>query len=134
MSNVMNLTAGRDGGGPSVENVFYSVKEMVEASESDPEIHSKSKYFQVNGFVSWVVDNNDRPMYYLACVTCKKKVIDEPNGFRCEGCQKSYKDAVPTYNFSFKLSDYSDGVFVSCLSESGEVIMGMPSKDYYALV
>ena len=33
-------------------------------------------------------------MYYLACPSCKKKVLDDPNGFQCERCQKSYAGVI----------------------------------------
>ena len=46
-------------------------------------------------------------MYYLACPSCKKKVTDDSSGYHCERCDKRYDSAVPTYNYSIKISDYS---------------------------
>jgi len=56
-------------------------------------------------------------MYYLACPTCKKIVTDEPGGYRCENCQRSYSEAIPTYNFSFMLSDFTQTISIQCLGE-----------------
>jgi replication factor A1 len=66
-------------------------------------------------------------MYYLACPTCKKKVTDEPGGYRCENCQRSYSEAIPTYNFSFMLSDFTQTISIQCLGEQGEAILGQPA-------
>jgi hypothetical protein len=92
----------------------------------------KPKYYQVNGFISYITgEDGSRPFYYLACSVCKKKVSDEGGVYRCEGCQKSYEEVNPTYNFSFKFSDISDNSFINCLGESGEAIMGVPCKQLY---
>jgi len=66
-------------------------------------------------------------MFYLACPQCKKKVSDEQGGYRCENCDKSFGEAVPTYNFSFMFSDYTSKITVSCLGEVGEAILGQPA-------
>lgn len=36
---------------------------------------------------------------YPACKECKKKVIDEGNGWRCEKCQKTWPEADHRYSF-----------------------------------
>lgn len=67
-----------------------------------------------------------RSFYYLACVSCKKKVVDDGGSYRCESCQRTYDQANPTYKFSFKFQDYSDSLYLSCLGEAcGEAIMGI---------
>jgi replication factor A1 len=112
--------------------IFYSLREMIESAEQDNEIMHKPKYYQVNGFISYITgEDAARPFYYLACTVCKKKVSDEGGVYRCEGCQKTYEEVNPTYNFSFKFSDISDNSFINCLGESGEAIMGVPCKQLY---
>ena len=66
-------------------------------------------------------------MYYLACPVCKKKVSDDTTGYRCEFCNKSFGEAVPTYNYSFMLSDYTSKISVSCIGEAGEAVLGQPA-------
>ena len=61
----------------------------------------------------------ERQMYYLACPSCKKKVVDDTTGYNCEKCQKVFDSAVPTYNFSLKISDYSSSIAVQELGENG---------------
>ena len=49
-------------------------------------------------------------MFYLGCPVCKKKVVDDGQGYRCEKCMKTHEDAVPTYNFSIRVSDCTDSM------------------------
>ena len=72
-----------------------------------------------------------KQMFYLACPTCRKKVSDDGVGYRCENCNKVYDNAVPTYNFSYKISDCSGTLILQCLAESGDVILGMSCKAFY---
>ena len=72
-------------------------------------------------------------MYYLACPQCKKKVSDEPSGYRCENCSKSFGEAIPTYNFGFKFSDYTQSINVQCLGEAGEAILGIPAVKIFEM-
>ena len=69
----------------------------------------------------------DRPLYYLACQVCKKKVSDEQNGYRCENCQKTFQDAVPSYNFTMIIADHSNEEYIQCIGEVGDHIMGCPA-------
>jgi len=69
-------------------------------------------------------------MYYHACTACKKKVLPEQYGYRCENCQKSYDTANTSYNFSFRLSDVSTSMYVQALGEQGEAIVGLSARDF----
>ena len=58
-------------------------------------------------------------------------MIDESNGYRCERCEKTFKDAVPTYQFSFSIADFTDTQTVKVLGETGDAIMGMNAAEFY---
>ena len=62
----------------------------------------------------------DRPMFYSACPDCKKKVIpaDSGNGWHCEKCQKAYPEPNWTYNFSMRIGDFTDDVYIQVLGEA----------------
>jgi replication factor A1 len=90
-------------------------------------------YFKVSGSLTWFSGDETRPFYYLACQSCKKKVIEEANGYRCENCQKSYSEAVPTFNFSFRFSDFTSNLYLSCLGETGDAIIGIPAANFYQM-
>ena len=46
----------------------------------------------------------------MACKECKKKVVDEDEGYRCMRCDKLYKEAMPSYNFTAKVSDFTETI------------------------
>ena len=71
-------------------------------------------------------------MFYLACPECKKKLIDQAEGYNCVRCSKIYSNAVPTYNFSCKISDLSNSITVRCLGEVGEAFIGIPCDQFYS--
>jgi hypothetical protein len=77
--------------------------EMTEQCENNEDIKysNKAAWFKVSGYCTFYQSDNvdQRPMYYMACKICKKKVAEDNNGYRCENCNKSFGDAVPTYNF-----------------------------------
>ena len=67
----------------------------------------------------------------MACPTCRKKVTDEEQGYFCINCSKNYKDAVPTYNCSVKLSDLSGSMACGLLGEVGDSFIGMDCKTFF---
>ena len=117
-------------------NGVYTLQEMILAAEADEELMRGARpgYYTVNCFCSWIYvpqDLNERQMFYLACVQCKKRVKDSKTGYRCEKCNQTFSEAVPTYNFEAKMSDLSDTISLQCLGEIGEAIIGMPCSDFY---
>lgn len=72
-------------------------------------------------------------MYYHACTVCKKKVLEDHAGFRCENCQRTYPESNLNYNFSVRVGDYSDTMYVQCMGEVGDAFVGMNAKDFHAI-
>ena len=66
----------------------------------------------------------DDKMMYNACPDCRKKVLDEPAGYRCENCNKTHSRMIPTYMLSAKISDLSGSMYIQFARELGDVIMG----------
>ena len=96
----------------------------------------KTGYYEISGYISIIFcgeEGNIRPLFYLACQTCKKKVIDDSTGYRCERCEKTYQDAVPTYMFAIKFSDFTDSQIFNVLGEGGDAIIGMPANEFYEI-
>jgi len=73
----------------------------------------------------FVPEGGDRQMFYMACEQCKKKVMQVETGFHCENCMRTFASAVPTYNFSVRVSDCSGTIIVSCFGDIGDKILGM---------
>lgn len=111
-----------------------NLSELITDSENSHELHDggKSHWYKVSGYCTFYTNpDSERLLYYLACPACKKKVTDESTGYRCENCNKSFGEAIPTYNFGFRFSDYSNSIPLQCLGEIGEQILDAPAVIVY---
>ena len=72
-------------------------------------------------------------LYYTACPTCNKKVVDDGEGWRCEKCDRSYPEPVRRYIFSANVADFSDQIWISGFDEIGRQIIGMPADELDAI-
>lgn len=95
--------------------------------------HTKTLYFKCSGTLTWFSGDESKPYYYLACPSCKKKVAEDLNGYRCENCNKSIPKVNPSFNFSIKFGDYSGNVFLGCLGETGDQILGMSAAKFFEI-
>ena len=87
-------------------------------------------YFFLNGYVSKI--KNDDRIYYPACKTenCRKKVIEDAGGFRCENCGKSNTNFNPSYMFSACISDFTESIYVNFARDQGTSLMGMSAEAF----
>jgi len=94
---------------------------------TDP--NAKPKYFKVFGSLQRIM--SDRPLYYLSCPECKKKVMEDRDVVKCENCNKVFNEPNCSYNFTVRISDSLTGTLYATVlgDESGSEIMGMPAKD-----
>lgn len=102
-------------------NLICEINESIH-EENDVD---QSHFFFLNGYVSQI--KNDDKIYYNACPSenCKKKVIEEANGFKCEACQKTYLTFNPTYMITAKISDFTESIYINFAREHGTALMGM---------
>ena len=102
--------------------------------KSEPE--TEISYFRVDGFIDWVPREADgtRQIIFLACGTCKHKVVDEGYGLYCETCQDNVNEGIPTYCFSARMSDYSGSEYIQFMGEIAETVIGMPAEDLYSII
>ena len=77
---------------------------------------------------------NDDKILYLSCPECRKKVMQEGRGWKCENCDKVHDTNLPTYMLSALISDVSGNVMVQFPRELGDNIMnGMPAQEFKKL-
>ena len=106
---------------------------MVQAD--DEVMRGKPFYANINCDLSWVYvpESTDKQMFYLACEQCKKKVMPDGDSYSCEACSRSYSNAVPTYNFSVRISDCSGSLSLSVFGEQGQGLLGISAKEFFAM-
>lgn len=83
-------------------------------------------FFFLNGYVSRI--KNDDRIFYPACMSdsCRRKVIQDNQGWRCETCRKTFMTYRPTYMITAKISDFTDSIYVNFAREHGTALMGKP--------
>lgn len=86
----------------------------------------RNKYFYVSGYVAFM--KNDDRSFYLACPECKKKVMEESCGWRCESCDRAQPTCVPTYMLLAKIADVSDAQFINFYRDEGTALMGLKAE------
>ncbi|CAG8718179.1 1536_t:CDS:2, partial [Dentiscutata heterogama] len=68
---------------------------------------------------------------YPACPTCKKKVLEDGDEWRCEKCSRNYPE--PDHRHVLNVADFSDHAWFQCFNEGGVVILGREAKDLIQL-
>lgn len=133
--NMKSLGGDLNNTGESKKDASVTISEMLHLAENNAEVMhgGKAGYYNVNCYLSWIFFDEalQRMMFYLACPTCKRKVMDNNGAYRCENCQMNYENVVPTYNFSMKISDVSGTITCNLLGETGDSIMGINCKEFF---
>ena len=112
------------------------IADLVNLSEHDADVVGKGKpfYCQLMCEVAWIflpLDVFSTPMFYLACQSCRRKVVDAGNCYECAHCTKTFEDALPIFNFSVLITDCSGSIRVQCFGEVGEAVLGMTGVQFY---
>lgn len=84
----------------------------------------KADYYTTKAtFVFFKKDGNN--VLYPGCKTCKKKLVDEGNGFyRCEKCVTSSQEFNWHSVISANIADHSDNLWVTLFNDSAELVLG----------
>ena len=59
---------------------------------------------------------------------CKKKVVQEDYGYRCENCQRTYNQCKPTYTVTCQISDSTSSMYVKILGEEADKLIGISAQ------
>lgn len=54
-------------------------------------------------------------------------MIEESVGWRCENCNRTYPNCIPTYMLMAKICDVSESLFINFYRQEGTAIMGLPA-------
>ncbi|RIB05329.1 hypothetical protein C2G38_2118650 [Gigaspora rosea] len=86
----------------------------------------RADYFSTKATVLFIKKEN---ICYPACPTCKKKVLEDGDEYRCEKCSRNYPAPDHRYIMTFSVADFSDNAWFQCFNEGGLVIMEREAKD-----
>lgn len=103
---------------------------LADVKKSSMGTSDRPEYFNARASILYV-----RPgtLYYTACPTCNKKVLDDGEGWRCERCDRSYPEPVRRYIFSANVADFSDDLWISGFNEIGQQLIGMTADQLDAI-
>ncbi|XP_074571951.1 replication protein A 70 kDa DNA-binding subunit B-like isoform X2 [Curcuma longa] len=88
----------------------------------------KPAFFNINVYVSYI--KPDQTMWYRACTTCNKKVIEAVgSGYWCESCQKNDEESSLRYIMVVKVTDPSGEAWLSVFNEQAEKIVGCSADE-----
>jgi replication factor A1 len=83
-------------------------------------------YFSFRGTVMFI---KSETFSYPACPECKKKVLMESNGWRCEKCQKTYPEPDHRYILSLSVEDATSQIYVSGFDDMGLSLLKMSANE-----
>lgn len=128
-TSMASVGTGMSPSSNSATRSVYSDRVTLSHLTSNPALgDGKPAFFSTRAFVSFI--KADQAMWYRACKTCNKKVIEAiDSGYWCEGCQKSDKECNLRYITVLKVSDSSGEAWVSAFNEEAEKIIGCPAEE-----
>ncbi|KAI7906225.1 uncharacterized protein BX663DRAFT_499321 [Cokeromyces recurvatus] len=90
----------------------------------------KPDYFSFRGTVAFIKTENPA---YPACPDCKKKLLMEENGWRCEKCQKVHPTPEYRYILTVSVEDATSQLFVNGFDEFGNTLLKKNANELMAL-
>lgn len=90
----------------------------------------KPDYFSFKGTVVFIKSENPA---YPACPECKKKVLMEESGWRCEKCRKVYPAPDYRYILTVSVEDATSQIYVNGFDDLGNTLLKMNANDLIAL-
>ncbi|CAI2361170.1 unnamed protein product [Moneuplotes crassus] len=94
------------------------------------ETSSLKACYYINARVELI--RNDPKMVYMACPTCRKKLYEEDTSrsmYKCEKCDITTNEPVPTYFISVKFTDGTGSLWTKVYGNNALEIMGNTQPD-----
>ncbi|CAO3614372.1 unnamed protein product [Cunninghamella blakesleeana] len=83
-------------------------------------------YFTCRGTIAYIKTDN---IAYPSCFDCKKKVLQESDGWRCEKCQKTHDTPHWRYLLTYSIEDPTSHLFVNSFDDVGNALLGMSANE-----
>ncbi|RUP45011.1 hypothetical protein BC936DRAFT_148730 [Jimgerdemannia flammicorona] len=105
-------------------------KTFAQVKDESLGMNEKPDYFVTKGTVIFF---RQETISYPACKECKKKVIEEGTGWRCEKCQKTWPEPTHRYIMSISVSDPTGQVWMNAFDEVAEKLLGQTAGEMLML-
>lgn len=90
----------------------------------------QADYFTCRGTIAYIKPEN---VAYPSCIDCKKKVLQESEGWRCEKCQKTHDAPEWRYLLTLSIEDPTAHLFVNSFDEVGNTLIGKTANEAMAI-
>ncbi|KAI8070318.1 putative replication factor-A protein 1 [Gongronella butleri] len=121
---------GRDGQG-----MTQTTQQRITLQESkDKHLGENSErhdYFTTRATVALI--KHDVSVAYPGCPECRKKMVQESVGWRCEKCDKSYDQPEYRYMLQCRLEDATSHVYANAFDEVSLTLLGVTANEAIAL-
>ncbi|CAG8670974.1 6693_t:CDS:2, partial [Cetraspora pellucida] len=105
-------------------------KTLAQAKNEKLGHNERTDYFSTKATILFIKKEG---VSYPACPTCKKKVLEDGDEWRCEKCSRNYPEPDHRYIMTISVADFSDYAWFQCFNESAIVIMGREAKELIKL-
>ncbi|KAI7849609.1 hypothetical protein BDC45DRAFT_448356 [Circinella umbellata] len=86
----------------------------------------KPDYFSARATVVFMKSDNPA---YPGCPECKKKMVNDENGWRCEKCSKQYPEPTWRYVLTASVEDATAQLFVQLFDDQATTIVGISANE-----
>ncbi|GMJ08262.1 ARABIDOPSIS THALIANA RPA70-KDA SUBUNIT B, RPA70-kDa subunit B, Replication Protein A 1B [Hibiscus trionum] len=128
-SSMANIGMGLSPSSRTGARSMYTDRVSLSHITGNPSLgDEKPAFFSIKAFVSLI--RPEQAMWYCACKTCNKKVIETPgSGYWCEGCQKNDGECNLRHIMVLKISETRGEAWVSAFNEEAEKIIGCSAEE-----
>jgi len=124
ISQARSFQGGDDPKGPVERKTFAQIK------DEGANLGDKAAFYDVKGTVSAIKHEPTVTLWYNACETCNKKVLQDSSTslWRCESCNKNVSGPTPRYLLQMSCTDHTANSWLSCFNEAGAQILGVDAS------
>lgn len=120
-----SMSVGGGGGGSGQSSVY---KVLSQIKDEGLGFNDKPDYFSTIATIIYLKKDN---CLYQSCPApdCKKKVLEDNDGYRCEKCDRVYPDFKYRLLLSANMADFSGNQWITGFNEQAELFLGKSAAE-----
>lgn len=107
-----------------------AMKTLLEVRALQENVPDGGENFSCRGTILHIKADN---LFYPACPTCNKKVIEGSEGWRCEKCDRAYTEPEYRFMMSMSVADHTGQVWLNGFNDVGLVVFGKTASELHEL-